>query len=114
MDNRAFASRLGEACVLRSIGGTMARAGLLMSVTGCSRRTALRWLTGQSTPYHGNHLVRIAGALDVDAAWMAGATNQSPMLAALVRKFSTLAPELQLEAVRLIDRLAPDVERGQD
>lgn len=109
MDKRAFARRLGEACILRNIGGTMARAVLLMSITGCSRRTALRWITGQATPYHGNHIVRIAAALDVDASWLAGVANQSPMLAALVRKFSSLTPEMQLEAVCLIDRLALDV-----
>lgn len=91
----------------------MARAGLLMRITGCSKRTALRWIAGQTTPHHGNNIVRIAAALDVDASWLTGDTNQNPMLAALVRKFSSLTPEMQLQAVCLVDRLAQDGARGQ-
>lgn len=84
----------------------MARAELLMNATMCSRRTALRWISGHTTPGRGEQIVRIAGALDVDPSWLVGVSNQSPLLAVLTRKFLGLPPEMQIEAVQMLDRLA--------
>lgn len=107
---KAFSERLETACTLRKVGGTMARVALLMNATGCCRGTALRWLSGRTTPAHGEQIVRIAGALDVDPSWLVGVASQSPLLAALTRKFLSLPPELQIEAVSLLDRLAINAE----
>lgn len=104
-NHNSFSERLRQAFALRGINTTMARVDKLILATGCSRRTALRWLSGGAMPGRGNHIVQIATALDVDPAWLAGAANKNPMLAAFTRKFLQISPELQLEAVRLLDRL---------
>lgn len=108
-----FAARLREAFELRNVGGNMARVALLMRTTGCCKRTGLRWLSGKTAPRHGDDVVRIAAALDVDPSWLAGVANESPLLAACVRRFLSLAPEMQIEAVRLLDRLAIDADRAR-
>lgn len=91
----------------------MARVMLLKVATGCSQRTALRWLTGKATPQRGVQILQIAAALDITPSRLAGVTSESPILAVVVRKFMSLTPDQQLEAVCLLDRLA-NAERRKD
>lgn len=91
----------------------MARVELLMSVTKCSRGTALRWLGGKTVPQNGVEIVRIAGALDVDPSWLAGVAASDPLLSTLTRAFMRLPQELRIEAVLHLDRLALNADRAK-
>ncbi len=105
MTTSTFNERLRHAFELRQVKRTTDRVSNLMSATGCARRTALRWLGGRTTPRLGADVIKIAAALDVDAGWLSGNAHDNALLAAVVRKFARLPPELQVDLLLQIERL---------
>ncbi len=119
----SFSTRLNEVFLYRDITSTRERIARLTSVTGRSRRTVRRWLSGDCVPRHDYAFLSIASDLDIDAGWLYDGRGWTPWQHDFAEKLALLprawVPKMMRYCLRLLNkdpkalRWAEMLERGE-